>query len=92
MHLFTALIENYLTGNLRDRPRKVPPEVLGLAVAVVRAGKLAVDVVVVGVLLFALGDGKNLVEVTIAVGPVAFANETTRRIVGVPGGHTIGRR
>ena len=31
MHLFTALIENYLTGNLRDKQFTNPPFLFGFA-------------------------------------------------------------
>lgn len=85
------LVDETLVAALDER-ETIPPEVLGLAVAVVRTGELAVDVVIVGVLPVALGDGEHLVEVTIAVGPVPFANEATRRVVGVLGGHAVGRR
>ena len=49
--------------------KTVPEEVLGLAVAVIRAGELAVDMVVVGVLPLALCDGERLVEVAVAFAP-----------------------
>ena len=73
-----------------DQRKAVPAEVLGPAVAVVRAGELAVDMIVVGVLPLALGDGEDLVKIAVAVGLVTFANEAARRVVGVLGRHAVG--
>ena len=81
-----------------DQREAVPEEVLrsgGLGTArpttvtVVRAGELAVDVVVVGVGLRALGDGQHLVEVAVAVGLVAFLDETASGVVGVARRHVV---
>ena len=57
---------------------------------IIRPGELAVDVVVVGVGPFALGDGEDLVEIAVAVGPVALLDETARRVVGVARRHAVG--
>ena len=92
------LVHEALVAALDER-KAVPEEVLrsgGLGTArpptvtVIRAGELAVDMVVVGVLPFALGDGKDLVEITVAVGLASLADETSRRVVGVLGGHAVG--
>ena len=92
------LVDEALIAAAAQR-KAVPEEVLdsgGLGTArpttvtIVRAGELSVDMVVVGVLPFALGDGQHLVEITVAVGLVALLDEAARRVVGVLGRHAVG--
>ena len=77
-----AVPEEVLGRDGQGRTRSVRPTVVTGAVSVDRAGELAVDVVVVGVGPLALGDGEDLVEIAVAVGPVALLDEATRRVVG----------
>ena len=76
-----AVPEEVLRSGGRRRFRRNRPTVITRPVAIIGAGKLTVDVVVVGVGPFALGDGEDLVEIAVAVGPVALLDETPRRVV-----------
>ena len=78
-----AVPEEVLRSGGRRRFRRNRHTVITRPVAIIGAGKLTVDVVVVGVGPFALGDREDLVEIAVAVGPVALLDETPRRVVGV---------